>query len=35
MTISLWPVPPCMVSTSRTRFQPDDGMSTMNAVLAA
>ena len=22
MTISLWPVPPCMVSTSRTSFQP-------------
>ena len=35
MTISQWPVPPCIVSTSRTSFQPSDGMSTMNAVLAA
>ena len=35
MRISLWPVEPCMVSTSRTSVQPSDGMSTMNAVLAA
>ena len=28
-------VPPCIVSTSRTSFQPSDGRSTMNAVLAA
>ena len=35
MRISEWPVEPCMVSISRTSFQPSDGMSTMNAVLAA
>ncbi len=34
MTISEWPVDPCMVSTSRTSFQPSAGRSTRNAVLA-
>ena len=35
MRISEWPVLPCMVSISRTSFQPSWGRSTMNAVLAA
>ena len=34
MTISLCPVEPCMVSTSRTSFQPSAGRSMMNAVSA-
>jgi hypothetical protein len=35
MRISEWPVEPCMVSTSRTSFQPSLGRSTMNAEFAA
>jgi hypothetical protein len=35
ITISEWPVLPCMVSTSRTSFQPSEGMSTKKAELAA
>ena len=35
MRISLCPVDPCMVSTSRTSFHPSASVSTMKAVLAA
>ena len=35
MRISQWLWPPDIVSTSRTMFQPSDGMSTMKHELAA